>query len=68
MMHDTYKSCQGCPDRAPGCHGRCEGYKYRSEEGRRRNRERKEQCTWVNHEVFDKRLSRLYNEKYRRKG
>lgn len=67
MTFDTYKSCYGCPNRAPGCHGRCQGYQYRVKENEKRNQERRDKIAWVDDGVFEKRLGRLYNEKYRRK-
>ena len=33
---NTYKTCQGCPDRALGCHGTCPGYQAREQEKQRR--------------------------------
>lgn len=27
--YDKFESCYGCPQREPGCHDTCEGYKYR---------------------------------------
>lgn len=33
---NTYKTCQGCPDRSITCHGACPGYQAREEEKQQR--------------------------------
>ena len=54
-MHDTFLSCQGCPQREPGCHSRCEGYIYRSEKNKERLQAQNEAYTWVPRREWDKR-------------
>jgi hypothetical protein len=47
MSFDKYKSCKDiktgmdCPDRCVGCHGTCDGYKFRCEEQQRINDSRR---------------------------
>lgn len=36
-----YTTCQGCLDRAVGCHGQCDGYQARVEVNRVKNEDRR---------------------------
>lgn len=37
---DKRRTCQGCPDREPGCHGRCPGYQERHQANQEKNRDK----------------------------
>lgn len=36
---DKYRTCLGCQDREPGCHGRCQGYQQRYQNNREKDKQ-----------------------------
>lgn len=56
---NTYKTCQGCPDRCVGCHGTCPGYQAREAEKQQRYADKnRSYAEYPLHAAYERKITR----------